>query len=515
MAGGAGVSGGRDLALGLDLEELTEGEPLSGQLDGEPVLVVRRGGEVHAVGATCTHWGGPLAEGSIVDETVRCPWHHACFSLRTGRAIGPPALNPLPRWEGRVQEGRVEFGERQLEAPLAARGRAAGGPDAIVILGAGAAGSAAAEALRREGYDRRVVLVDPDPDATCDRPNLSKDYLAGSAPEAWIPLRPPGFHESHGIERITARALSIDRARRTVRLSSGDDLPYGALLIATGSIPRRLDVPGAERDHVRTLRSLADSRRINAVAKSAERAVVVGAGFIGMEAAAALRARGLEVTIVAPDAVPFERTLGPDFGAELWRIHEENGVAFRLGHTVAAIGGDHVVLDDESRLAADLVIVGIGVDPDTRLSAAAGLRTGNGVRVDGQLRTSDPHIFAAGDIACFPDARTGEPTRVEHWVTAQQQGQAFARNVVGRYAPHADVPFFWTTHFGVQVSVVGYAARWDRVEIDGQASSGDAACRYLRDGQVLAVATIGRDRESLDASAAIARQLRMATERVS
>lgn len=495
---------GPDLAAGVAVDTLVEGEPLLGQVDGEPVLLVKRGGELLAIGAVCTHYGGPLAEGLVVGDTIHCPWHHACFSLRTGEALGAPALNPVARWTVEVRDGKAIVTGKEEEPPLSARGRTATGPESVVIVGAGAAGSAAAEMLRREGYAGPITMVDPDAPAPYDRPNLSKDYLAGNAPEEWIPLRPEGFYAEHGIERIDATAVSLDPSARTLTLSDGRSLGFGALLLATGATPVALRAPGAALPHVHLLRSLADCRAIIAAAESARRAVVVGASFIGMEVAASLRMRGLAVTVVAPEALPFERTLGPDLGRLLRSVHEEHGVSFALGHTAARIEADRVVLDDGRELDADLVVVGIGVRPNTDLARAAGLEVSNGVLVNEFLETSAPGIFAAGDIARFPDPRTGERIRVEHWVVAQRQGQAAARNILGRAEPFLDVPFFWTQHWDLPVAYVGHAAGWDDIVVDGDPLSRDCTVRYRRGGETLAVATIYRDHESLEVEAEMA-----------
>jgi NADPH-dependent 2,4-dienoyl-CoA reductase/sulfur reductase-like enzyme len=358
-------------------------------------------------------------------------------------------------------------------------------------------------ARRRSGC-ADVVLLDPDADAPYDRPNLSKDYLAGAAPEEWIPLRPQGFHDENGISRIVGRAVAVDRERRLVRVESGEPISYGALLLATGAVPRNLEIPGAELPHVHTLRSLADCRRIIAEAEAARSAVVVGASFIGMEAAASLRARGLDVTVVAPDDVPFKRTLGPDLGALLWHVHEENGVAFRLGHTIQRIDSTSVVLDDGTEIATDLVVVGIGVRPDTVLAESAGLPVDDGVLVDEYLRTADPRIYAAGDSARFPHAPSGRRIRIEHWVVAQRQGQAAARSILGRDEPYRDVPFFWTSHFGVSVSWVGHAAHWDTVATETGPGPHDRVFRYREGDRLVALATIGRDRLSLEFEAELA-----------
>jgi NADPH-dependent 2,4-dienoyl-CoA reductase/sulfur reductase-like enzyme/nitrite reductase/ring-hydroxylating ferredoxin subunit len=500
MAGGDQELKGPDLGDGIALETLTEGEPFLGHIGGDQVLLVRQGQEVRAIGATCTHYGGPLGEGLVTGDTVRCPWHHACFSLRTGEAVRAPALNPVARWDAEVADGRVALGRKHVPDPLAARGRTASAPEPVVIIGAGAAGSAAAETLRREGYDGRVVMLDPDGTAPYDRPNLSKDYLAGDAPEEWIPLRPETFYEDHGIERLQRRARSIDAGRRQVHLDTGDTLDYGALLLATGSVARTLDIPGGDLDHVYTLRSLADSRAIIGTADSAKDAVVIGASFIGMEVAASLRARNLDVAVVAPEDIPFQSTLGSDLGRVIQQAHRENGVRFHLGRTAARITADEVILDDGSSLPADLVVVGIGVIPDTELAESAGLDVENGVVVDEYLRSSDRRVFAAGDIARWRDVRTGRRLRIEHWVVAQRQGQAAARNILGRDEPFRDVPFFWTHQFDVGVAYVGHAADWDETRVDGDLGV-DGAVRYFRDGRLAAVATVGRDDLSLEAEA--------------
>lgn len=495
---------GPDLRAGVALGELVEGKPFLGHADGEPVLLVRRGGEVDAIGARCTHYGGPLAEGLVVDDTIRCPWHHACFSLRTGEAVSAPALNPVERWDVDVRGDTVYVVGTETRAPSAGRGRSADGPDSVVIVGAGAAGDAAADVLRREGYGGRVTIVDPDPDAPYDRPNLSKDYLAGNAPEEWIPLRADGFYAEREIERVVARAESIDIATRTLTLSTGDVLSYGALLLATGAVPIRLDIPGVDLPHVRVPRSLADCRAIIASTADAERAVVLGASFIGMEVAASLRARGLDVTVVAPEAVPFERTLGAEIGRTVRDLHEANGVAFRLGRTATEITDARVRLDDGETLATDLVVAGVGVRPETGLAETAGIEVEDGVLVDRFLATSAPAVWAAGDIARWPDARSDRRLRVEHWVVAQRHGQTAARNILGRREPFTDPPFFWTQHWDLPIASVGHAPHWDAVRVDGDPRAHDCAITYVGDGRELAVATIHRDAESLRAEAAMA-----------
>lgn len=510
MAGGDSALTGPDFSRGVDLAELEEGVPLLGHVDGQPVMLVLVEGAPRAVGASCTHYGGPLAQGLVRDGTVRCPWHHACFALDTGEALAAPALSPLPVWAVEVHDGRVLVGSRTEHAPLSARGRRAPGPDRVAIVGAGAAGSAAAEWLRREGFEGDVALIDPDPDAPYDRPNLSKDYLAGSAPEEWIPLRPPGFYREAGIRRVVDRAVRLDREKGLVELGSGEPVAFDVALLATGALPRTLTAPGADLPHVHTLRSLADCRRIVERATHGPEVVVVGASFIGMEAAAALRTRGLDVTVVAPEDVPFGRILGDELGARLRDAHVAHGVRFRLGRTVRRIEPSGVVLDDGTELSAGLVVVGVGVRPDTALAEAAGLTVEDGVHVDERLRTSDPRIYAAGDSARWMDPRSGRRARIEHWVVAQRQGQAAARSILGRAVAYRDVPFFWTQQHDLGVAWVGRAGPWDRVEVERGPDGAGRAFRYFEGDRLLALATIAADRLSLETEADMARELGLA-----
>jgi NADPH-dependent 2,4-dienoyl-CoA reductase/sulfur reductase-like enzyme/nitrite reductase/ring-hydroxylating ferredoxin subunit len=502
MGGGETQLSGPDLAQGIALADVPDGGSLLGHAAGEPVLVARRGDEVFAVGATCSHYGGPLAEGLVVGDTVRCPWHHACFSLRTGEALRAPALNPIACYTVTRADDRIQIGaKREPPKPV----RQEGGPASVLIIGTGAAGHAAAEMLRRQGYVGKVTMLSADEAPPYDRPNLSKDYLAGTAPEEWIPLRPREFYDEQGIElELGATVARIDPAARQVHLADGRRRDYGALLLATGASPIRLPIPGADLPHVHTLRSLADSRALIARTPHAVRAVVLGASFIGLEVAAALRARNVDVHVVAPEARPLERVLGPDLGDFVRGLHEAKGVVFHLGRKPTAIDAKQVTLDDGQVVTADLVVMGVGVRPNTGLAEAAGLEVQNGVVVDAFLNTSAEGIWAAGDIARWPDPHTGERIRVEHWVVAQRQGQTAARNMLGQSVRFDAVPFFWSAHYDVTIAYVGHADPATAVlEVDGSLGGNDLMVTFRSGERVQAVATVFRDRESLYAEVAL------------
>lgn len=497
---------GPDFSQGIPSKDVVEGRIVKGHVDGEPVLLVRHKGDCFAVGATCTHYGAPLADGLVVDDTIRCPWHHACFSLRTGEALRQPALNDLKCWRVEQHDGRVIVREA-LSAPKAPKLQVTMPPDSVVVIGGGGAGNAAVETLRREGYHGPVTLISADHSLPYDRPVLSKDYLAGTAQVEWVLLRSPEFYAEREIKVVSdKRVTKVDPAQKTVMLSDGNQISYGALLLATGSRPIELTVSGGALSHVRVLRTLSDCDALISRIDGARRCVVIGSGFIGLEVAASLRARGLDVHVVSPEARPMERILGVALGDMVKALHETHGVSFHLGATVVEIKPDRVKLSTGKELAADLVIVGIGVRPEVALAEEAGLTMDRGVLVDEFLQTSAKGVYAAGDIARWPDRRTGEFIRVEHWVVAERQGAIAARNILGQQQRFAAVPFFWTQQYDKAINYVGHAEHWDRIDIDGNPGTYDCAVTYWRNDKRLAVATVGRDLESLRAELAFERE---------
>ena len=495
MAQEQSPSSGPDLTQGVTLAEFLDGK-LAGHVGDQEVLLVHSGTEIFAVAARCSHYHGPLAEGLVVGDSIRCPWHHACFDLRSGEAVRAPALNSLDCWQVEQRNGRIFVHEKREQRKPSGKAQASA-PDRIVIVGGGAAGFAAAEMLRRREFRGSIVMLSSDAAAPVDRPSLSKDYLAGSAPEDWMPLRPDSFYSETGIElRLNSHVVT----------ARGGKVAYDRLLLATGAEPVRLPIPGADQPHLHTLRSLDDCRAIIDAAKRARRVLVIGGSFIGLEVAAALRARKIEVHVVVPTKRPMERIFGPEMGDFVRALHEEHGVVFHLEDTVVGIEGQRATLKSGGVIEAGLVVVGIGVRPRLALAEEAGLALDRGVLLNAFLETSVPDIYAAGDIARWPDPHSDQTIRVEHWVVAQRQGQIAALNMLGQRTIFDSVPFFWSQHYDVPINYVGHAEQWDEIVTDGDITAKDCLLKYKRKGRLLAVASIFRDLASLQAEVKMERE---------
>ena len=491
---------GPDFSLGIARSEIPTHGVLSGHVQGTAVLLAMVDGEIHAVSGSCTHYGAPLGEGLRVGDDIRCPWHHACFSLRTGQAIHAPAFSPLQCWMvetiGEMIFVRGTANPVHTPAPVAIAT-----PQKIVIVGGGAAGFACAQRLRERGYAGRLTLLSADTSPPVDRPNLCKDYLAGSAPEEWIPLQPAAFYHEQRIElHLDCEIGHLDCAAHQVSTRTGMTFDYDALLLATGAEPNRL--PGFDFPNVFTLRTLDDSRKLIAGLHAAKTVAIIGAGFIGLEAAGALRSRGLDVHVITPEALPLARIVGDVLAADLLKRHRTQGVVFHLDCKPHHFDGQTLTLSNADTLAVDAVLIGVGVKPRTALAVSSGLIVDNGIRVDAQLRTSAPDVYAAGDVASYPHA--GTHVRVEHWVHAQRQGQCVADGMLGDVSTFAVPPFFWTHHYGIDLRYVGHGRGWNRVEIDGDPATDDCLVRYLKDAVLVAAASIGRDRDLLEIEAQLA-----------
>lgn len=504
MSANEAAPSGPDFCIGVLLAEIPATGVLAGHVDGAAVLLVQLDDRLFAVDGACTHYGAPLVEGRFADGVVHCPWHHACFNLRTGAVLTAPAFASLATWRVDIEGDRV-FVREKADAGLTARAETAPAvvPTRIVIVGGGAAGFAAAEKLRALGYEGTLTVLSDDADAPCDRPNLSKDFLAGRASEDWIPLQSAAFYRDSKIDlHLGCEVVGIDTVARSVETRSGQRFAYDRLLLATGAEPVRMPVPGFDLPNVFALRTLADARAIIERVGAARTVVMIGAGFISLEAAAALRTRGLEVHVVAREEIPMARVLGSELGSAITRLHQQHGVVFHFERSAQGFDGQTVTLDDGSTISADFVIVGIGVKPRMELARNAGLSVRDGVLVDAQLRTSVDGIFAAGDVARFPYAM--DSSRIEHWVVAQRQGQVAASSMLGLASAFDAVPFFWTHHYDLELRYVGHATSWDDIRLDGSIEERDCTVRFYQGGSLLAAACIGRDLECLQIEAELA-----------
>jgi apoptosis-inducing factor 3 len=485
MAVDAKVAKTGDLKDG-DLKEVMVGETR--------VLLTRIKGKFQAIGGVCTHYGGYLAEGCLSGTGVFCPWHLSRFNVITGDAEEPPALDAVPRFDVRVEGDdvivSVPDGAADRRVPAMAGYNPGADQRIFVILGAGAAGNAAAETLRQDGFQGRILMLTHENSLPYDRPNVSKGYLYGDAGEESLPWRPEQFYRQHDIEiRFGHRVTRADSKAKLLEITTGARLSYDTLLLATGGEALPLTVPGGDLANVFTLRIIEDARQIIAAAAQGERAVVAGASFIGMEAAYSLTKRGLQVTVTSPAAVPFARQLGLEVGRVIQQVFEEHGVSFRLGRRVSRLEGtgkvEAAVLDDGERLPADLVIAGIGVKPATHFLQDVPLNPDGSVTVDRYLRVA-PNLYAAGDIASFPDWRTGQLIRIEHWRLAQQHGRVAAHNMAGQQVEFRDTPFFWSELFELMPMYVGYAADWDELLVHGELPARNFIAFYVKGGKVRA-----------------------------
>ncbi len=494
------------------IHDLEDGEMREVVVGETKVLLVRLKGKFYAIGGECTHYGGPLAEGALSGQRVVCPWHQAVFDVMNGDRLEPPALDAEPCYAVRVEGNdviiKVPDKAENRRIPAMVR-RNPANDRTLVILGAGAAGNAAAETLRQDGFAGRVVMITQEQRLPYDRPNLSKGYLGGEAGPEALPWRTAEFYRDHDIEVwLGHRVAQVKVPLKTLTFADGRALAYDALLLATGGVARSLEIPGGQWPNVFTLRSVEDADAIIGAAGQGSRAVVIGAGFIGMEAAAALTKRGLAVTVVGGSAVPFNRQLGPEIGRMLQQAHEEKGVTFRLGRTPVRLEGDSraraVVLDDGETLPADLVVAGLGIKPATEVLQGVHLNSDGSISADRQLRVSDG-LYAAGDVVRFPDWRDGSLIRIEHWRLAEQHGRVAAHNMAGRQVEFAGVPFFWSEQFDLFLQYVGYAASWDEIIVHGDLATKDFLAFYVKDHRVMAAAGLQRDRQL----AALAELLRL------
>ena len=461
--------------------------------DGDAkVLFIRDETGLRAFQATCPHYGAPLVKGMICGRTLYCPWHKAGFDVGDGAEIHPPALSGLDQYPIRREGGKVVV-TLELMATASPSTRSTDSRT-FVIVGTGAAAVAAVTTLRHEGFGGRIVMVGREKGEPYDRPKLSKNFLAKQTDSAAMALE-KGFYETHGVEFVMGQATKIEPATRAVTLADGQKIVGDALLIATGS---RAVVPsfvGGELGNIFTLRSLDDAVALSAAAQSGKSIVIIGAGFIGLEAAAFLTKRGLSATVVSPETLPLAQRFGDDVAKSIKTYHEGNGIRFVRGK-VAKFEGDGSVrsvrLEGGDTIEADLVLIGAGAAPETDAIVGIDKRDDGGLLVDAHLAIA-PGVWIAGDIAAFPEHGSGTTARIEHWRLAQQHGEHAARGMLGTTAPFVAAPFFWSNQGDKRLDYAGYAPDWDRIIVRGDPAKLDFIAYYVKDGRALAACAIGHN----------------------
>ncbi|WP_367160352.1 FAD-dependent oxidoreductase [Kozakia baliensis] len=483
----------------MALADLEDNVLTAASLGETPLVLLRIDEEIRAFGGKCPHKGAPLEQGAVCKDKfgvsqIVCPWHKACFSAESGRLIEPLALDPLPAYPVEIHDGRVLVGSvpRELPAPNSMRDS-----ETAVIVGAGAAGVTAVVTLREEGFAGRIVLISPESDLPYDRTALSKMVL-GSKPEDLKipPIRSEEWYEANNIERLTDKIDRIDIDARTVYLHENDPIQAEHILLATGSVATRLNLPGADLKGVHVLRTAKDAKAIVDEAGPDQTAVLIGASFITMEAAAALRKRGVGVTVISRENIPFESKFGHEIGTRMRQLHEANGVAFVPDCEVKQIGGgekvEWVLLDDHTKLNADFVIAGIGVKPIADYVKDHHAATDGGIDVDDHMRVA-PGVYAAGDIAHFP--HDGKRYRIEHWRTAQCQARLAARTMLGLPADDLPTPWFWTQQYDKKLEYVGWPEKFDAIDFEGDLDNFDFLAKLRHEGKIVGVIGAGRAKQ--------------------
>ncbi|GAK61117.1 uncharacterized NAD/FAD-dependent dehydrogenase [Candidatus Vecturithrix granuli] len=493
------------------VSEIQPGDMKQIAVEGGEILLVNIDGQVSALGAHCTHYGAELAKGTLVGDTIVCPWHQACFCAKSGDLKEPPALNALPSYDVTIQGDDivVKLPEKLKKSriPDMASYNPQNDIRTFVIVGAGAAGNAAAQTLREDGFQGRIIMISHEPYLPYDRPNLDKAYLQGEAPKEWLPLRSEKFYQNRDIELMLSKTvIKVDVTTKTITFQDQETLQYDKVLLATGGIPRRLDVPGADLPNVVTLRSLDDADALIHDCEHASRIVVIGASFIGLESAFSLKKRGLDVTVAAPEKVPFASIFGEEIGTMIQQSYVEQGIQFQLGKEIFAFEGQNyaraIVFRDGDQIEADLFLLGVGVIPNTGYLQGIDVQPDGSIQVDEYFQAA-ADVYAAGDIARFPDWRSFDKAqdksrdgiRIEHWRTAEQQGRDAAHNMAGKQVANQSVPFFWSKQTDFNIRYVGYAKDWEEVILDGDLASKKFLAFYIKHGKVYAVAGAKRDQE--------------------
>lgn len=472
--------------------KITEGE--------EEIMIIRRDSDICACGSTCTHYGGPLDEGVYKNGKIVCPWHNARFDVETGKLHGAPALDDIPVYRIKSENGKVFLGTKnapEITMP--------GGTDSrrFVIVGAGAAAEAAAEELRRNGFAGRITVITREEDTPYDRTILSKGFVSGEMKESYLPLRKKNFYKNLNIEFITGKqAEGLDPGSKEIVLDDGETVKGDQILIAAGSVPNDLEIPGKQSDNYHLLRSAENGRKLKQAASGAGKILLIGASFIAMELAADLVSHGKEVHITAPEQIPMVQVFGERIGNRILRMHTSEGVKFHLGQTVKEFLNDGsritgAVLSGGETIKTDLVITAVGVRPAVDFLESSGLVKDGAVPVNEYLETSQPGIYAAGDIAAVPFRGAPRSVRVEHWSNALNQGRQAAKSMLGEKEPYGKIPFFWTRQYGKSIKFSGFPLPWDQIAYHGKPDDGDFIAGFYNRNKLQGAASSGMMEEML------------------
>ena len=474
--------------------DLKVDRPMRVEVQGRKIILVRDSQDVHAFGAECPHAGAPLDGGAVCNGRIVCPWHKGSFRVSDGALLEPPALDGLIHYPAQRKDDEVWI---SIDPVKAHQENPAVDTRIFAIVGGGAAGTCAAAALREGGFSGEIVLIGEEPHLPYDRTSLSKFVVAGDMPLADVPLlRDRTFFSHHHIRLETGEAIRLDAKNKTIAITNGRTLTYDMALVAPGGRPNALPVPGAELPGVHMLRNMADAAAILADVEVAQRAVIVGNSFIGLEAASALRKRNVEVIVIAPDDIPFARQFGTELGAMFKHLHEAHQVKFLQGKVArfeGRMGVETVLTDDGECVPADLVIVGTGIRPATEFIEGIALREDGGIAVDAGMRAADG-LYATGDVAAFVLDAASEPVRIEHWRVAQQQARLAAANMLGAQEHYSGVPFFWTYHYGKRFEYLGHAQQWDEIVIDGDPEQQKFIALFVKNQNVVAILACERER---------------------
>jgi NADPH-dependent 2,4-dienoyl-CoA reductase/sulfur reductase-like enzyme/nitrite reductase/ring-hydroxylating ferredoxin subunit len=471
----------------LGVAELPRGAKKAVKVGETEILLIHDEGGVVAVQAKCPHAGAPLEKGAVCNGRLVCPWHMGTFALPTGELLEPPAMEPLKTYAVSIEGEEILVDPEPLPPASVAATQTAAQP-VILLAGAGAAGAMAATTLRQGGFSGRIVAVDPIAEEPVDRTQLTKQALSGKMPLEKVSL---GVFGQLGIERVEASIVSLSATGSVARLSNGESIRFDSALVATGGKPKRLSVTGAELAH--TIRHVDDVRRILAAAEGKQTAVIVGTSFIGLEAASALTQKGLQVTVVGSEKLPFAKKFGEEVARAVKALHESKGVRFRLGVEIVGITRAGVSISEaeiDALVPGELVVMGVGVEPELGFEHDLPLAgEGGGIEVDASLRAAG-RVWVAGDIANVGG------TRIEHWRLAEQHGRAAALAMLGEPARYECVPFFWTFHFGKRLGYLGHAEEWDEIVTRGDVAGLEFVAVYVKGDRVKAVLSCGRDSET-------------------